>query len=79
MLLDFPLGSVEEVVLVCFDGSLVSVALFFCPFGICVVVVLEVDCANAAPPTARLKPTMAAANFDVERMVFLLMIRMAPT
>jgi hypothetical protein len=43
VVLDFPLGSAVDVVLVCFEGSLVSVALFFCPFGISVVVVLELD------------------------------------
>jgi hypothetical protein len=41
--LDFPLGSVAEVVVVCFEGSLVSVLLFFCPLGDWVIVVLELD------------------------------------
>ena len=79
VVLDLPLGSVADVVLVCFDGSFVSVALFFCPFGICVVVVLEFDCANAAPPAARLRPMIVAAIFDVERMVFLRMVWMVST
>jgi hypothetical protein len=71
VVLDLPLGSEADVVLVCFDGSLVCVVLLVCPFGFSVVVVeLVLDCANAAPPRARLNPRMAAAIFDVERMVF---------
>ena len=62
VVLDFPLGSVADVVLVCFVGSLVSVELFFCPFGVWVVVVLELDWASAAPPRARLKPRMPAGK-----------------
>jgi hypothetical protein len=72
LVLDFPLGSDALVVLVCFDGSLEVVVLFFWPSGFSVVVVLEADWANAAPPTAKLKPRAAAANFDLESMFFLL-------
>jgi hypothetical protein len=41
--LDLPLGSDVEVVLVLFDGSFVFVMLLFWPFGFSVVVVLDVD------------------------------------
>jgi hypothetical protein len=39
--LDWPLGFDVDVVLVCFDGSLIFVVLLFCPSGFSVVVVLE--------------------------------------
>jgi hypothetical protein len=41
--LDLPLGSDVEVVLVLFDGSLAFVVLLFSPDGFSMVVVLEVD------------------------------------
>jgi hypothetical protein len=43
VVLDLPLGSDVEVVLVLFDGSVVFVVLLFSPLGFSVVVVLEVD------------------------------------
>jgi len=43
VVLEFPLGSVADVVVVFFDGSLCFVMLLVCPFGFSVVVVLEVD------------------------------------
>jgi hypothetical protein len=70
LVLDFPLGSDAVVVLVCFDGSLEFVVLLFWPSGFSVVVVLEADWANAAPPSARLKPRAMAASFDLESMIF---------
>ena len=54
--------------LVCFDGSLAFVVLLVWPPGFSVVVVLEVDWANAPPPNAKLKLRAAAASFDLESM-----------
>jgi hypothetical protein len=70
VVLDFPLGSVAEDVLVLFDGSLVFVVLVVGPPGFSVVVVLELDWANAAPLRARQTPSTPAASFDDERIDF---------
>ena len=43
VVLEFPLGSAADVVVVFFDGSLCLVMLLVCPFGFSVVVVFEVD------------------------------------
>jgi hypothetical protein len=68
VVLDLPLGSVAEVVDVLFDGSFEFVMLLFSPFGFSVVVVLELDCANAAPPRARDRPSAQAPSLDIERI-----------
>jgi hypothetical protein len=57
VVLDCPPGLDAVIVLVCFDGSLVFVVLFFSPVGFSVVVVLELDWAKPVLPTARLNPT----------------------
>jgi hypothetical protein len=71
LVLACPFGFDAEVVLVCFDGSLVFVVLLFCPSGFSVVVVLEVLWAKPAPLNARLSPIAIAATLDVGLMVFL--------
>jgi hypothetical protein len=71
LVLDCPPAFEADVVLVCFDGSLLLVVLLFWPSGFSVVVVLEVDWAKAAPPSARLSPIAIAAILDVGLMVFL--------
>jgi hypothetical protein len=71
VVLDCPLGFEADVVLVCFDGSLLLVVLLFWPSGFSVVVVLEVDWAKAAPPSARLSPIAIAVILDTDLMVFL--------
>jgi hypothetical protein len=68
VVLDFPLGSEADVVLVFFDGSLAFVVLLFSPVGFSVVVVFEVDCATAAPPSTNDRPSAQVASFDVKRM-----------
>jgi hypothetical protein len=74
VVLDFPLGSEAEVVLVCFDGSLAFVVLLVWPPGLSVVVVLEVDWANTPPPNTKLKPRAAAASFDLESIFSSLLV-----
>jgi hypothetical protein len=74
VVLDCPLGVCDVVVFVCFDGSFDCVELLFWPSGFSVVVVVDVDWATAVPPNARLNPSTAAANCDLESMLFLLCV-----
>jgi hypothetical protein len=68
VVLDCPSGFAADVVLVCFDGSLVFVVLLFWPSGFSVVVVVELDWANAPLPSPRLSPIAMAAIVNVERI-----------
>ena len=68
LLLDCPVAGfdVEELFVVLF-GSDVDVLLSVCPPGCCVVVVVELDCANTEPEIMR-PIAVSAAKGDGARM-----------